>query len=539
MSENPMEWHSSGRPPPTAASNSTKTTTGQTPRTPQICRGNISGQKRCNRQWHTSWHQSSPAIATVEQNVSPHNLSTVGSGKKPPRSSVAPQSSDILCAKLPSSRESSTPKARAATTRSRAPEPPPHPPRRTGYHRSKETASPSSILPAADQEALPRADPARAPAPVPASPVSAPAIARRACKTGTPRQRKATPARAAPSRPYTHSPAKSSPSSTLCALYAFFSVTSVLSFFPLFPRLSTLNFQLLTAVFPSSVITFPRSFTTPFNAPVGIRIISSNNPVIAVKNSSMLSSRSRVYASPRASDFTSCTHSASTFSVGSISRRFRSSETIRKISHTSLIDSKWSRRSPSTCTTRTIRQPCSSRRLVLTFERATASVVEISSAGTGRGDKNSSACTCATVRLIPHRVPISPQCKMNFCATGVSPLLVGSLIFAFPCLASFLPILSHLLFQLIQKLQFIPLPVKLFLPLGVRPPRCRFFRLNRAPPGDSPLHSNSGNNSIPRASVASTLTLNPGCPMVLRKESGSRKLPPTLNDFRFGGIPCH
>src|SRR5712692_5170705 len=61
-----------------------------------------------------------------------------------------------------------------------------------------------------------------------------------------------------------------------------------------FPKLLTLNCQLLTAFFPSSVITFPRSFTTPLSAPVGIRIISSNNPVIAVKNSSMLSSRSRV-----------------------------------------------------------------------------------------------------------------------------------------------------------------------------------------------------------------------------------------------------
>src|SRR5882672_5169613 len=60
------------------------------------------------------------------------------------------------------------------------------------------------------------------------------------------------------------------------------------------------------------------------------------------------------------------------------------------------MDSKWSRRSPSTCTTRTIRHPCSSRKLVLTFERATASVAEISSAGTGRGERNSSACTCAT-----------------------------------------------------------------------------------------------------------------------------------------------
>src|SRR5467141_2867927 len=209
------------------------------------------------------------------------------------------------------------------------------------------------------------------------------------------------------------------------SLFSASSANSVLSALNLLRLFSeAFNFQPVAAFFPSSVITLPRRFTTPFNAPVGMRIISSNNPVIAVKNSSMLSIRSRVYASPRGSAFTSCTHSASTCSVGSISRRLRSSETIRKISHTSLMDSKWSRRSPSTCTTRTIRQPCSSRRLVLTFERATASVAEISSAGTGRGDRNSSACTCATVRLIPHRVPISPQCKMNFCATGVKAFCV-------------------------------------------------------------------------------------------------------------------
>src|SRR4029077_5636010 len=44
------------------------------------------------------------------------------------------------------------------------------------------------------------------------------------------------------------------------------------------------SFPLLYPAFffsaPSSVITFPRSFTTPFSAPVGIRRISSNNPVI-------------------------------------------------------------------------------------------------------------------------------------------------------------------------------------------------------------------------------------------------------------------
>src|SRR6266478_3666547 len=250
-------------------------------------------------------------------------------------------------------------------------------------------------------------------------------------------------------------------SSLLCALHVLCDLC--VKSLPFFPKLSTLNCQLLTAFFPSKVITFPRSFTTPLSAPVGIRIISSNNPVIAVKNSSMLSSRSRVYASPCGLDLTSRTHSASTLNVGSISRRFRSSETIRKISHTSLIDSKWSRRSPSTCTTRTIRHPCSSRRLVLTFERATASVVEISSAGSGFGARNSSACTCATVRLIPHRVPISPQCKTNFCATGVSVYCVVCVLIALPPVVSFLPFSSCPLFLLLQNIQYCPPAVKVFL----------------------------------------------------------------------------
>src|SRR5882724_2832181 len=185
---------------------------------------------------------------------------------------------------------------------------------------------------------------------------------------------------------------------------------------------------------PNNVTTFPRNLPIPFNAGVGIRITSSNNPLITVKNSSMDSNRSRVYASPAGFPFNSATHSPITRSVGSISRRFRSSLTIRKISQTSLIDSKCSRRSPSTCTIRTIPHPCNSRKLVLTFDRATASVVEISSAGIGFGDKKSNACTCATVRLIPHRVPISPQCKINFCATTLSP--------AWPAFTASLPLIS-------------------------------------------------------------------------------------------------
>src|SRR5260370_16980304 len=73
-------------------------------------------------------------------------------------------------------------------------------------------------------------------------------------------------------------------------------------------------------------------------------------------------------------------------------------------------------------------QPCSRRRLGLTFETATASVLDISSAGTGRGDRNRSAGHCVTVGLMPQRVPISPQWRMNFWATGVSGVFVLSLI---------------------------------------------------------------------------------------------------------------
>ncbi len=48
------------------------------------------------------------------------------------------------------------------------------------------------------------------------------------------------------------------------------------------------------APLPSRVMTLPRNFATPFSAPDGIRITSSNMPLITVRNSSMLSSLSRV-----------------------------------------------------------------------------------------------------------------------------------------------------------------------------------------------------------------------------------------------------
>src|ERR1700683_5036445 len=65
-------------------------------------------------------------------------------------------------------------------------------------------------------------------------------------------------------------------------------------------------------------------------------------------------------------------------------------------------------------------QVCNSLRLVLKFERATDKVREISSAFSGLGETNNSACTWATVRLIPQRVPISPQCRMYFLVSDVS-----------------------------------------------------------------------------------------------------------------------
>src|SRR5882762_5160368 len=92
----------------------------------------------------------------------------------------------------------------------------------------------------------------------------------------------------------------------------------------------------------------------------------------------------------------------------------------RNISYRSFMDSKCWRRSPKTDTLRTIRQPCNSRRLVLTLDRATDRVRAISSAAMGWEERNRRAWTWATVRLIPQRVPISPQWRMNFWAAGES-----------------------------------------------------------------------------------------------------------------------
>src|SRR6266576_2319071 len=95
----------------------------------------------------------------------------------------------------------------------------------------------------------------------------APANARSSCRTCSPRQRRASLARAAPFRPCIHSPGK--------------------SFF-------LLSEHAHPAFLPSMVTTLPRNFSTPFSAAAGMRITSSNNPVIAVRNSSMSVKRSLV-----------------------------------------------------------------------------------------------------------------------------------------------------------------------------------------------------------------------------------------------------
>jgi len=50
---------------------------------------------------------------------------------------------------------------------------------------------------------------------------------------------------------------------------------------------------------------------------------------------------------------------------------------------------------------------------------------------------------------------------MNFCATGVNEFFVGTLIFAFPRLASFLRF-RYIVISLLQNIQSFPLLVKPF-----------------------------------------------------------------------------
>jgi hypothetical protein len=59
---------------------------------------------------------------------------------------------------------------------------------------------------------------------------------------------------------------------------------------------------------------------------------------------------------------------------------------------------------------------------------------------------------------------------MNFWATGVKLFFAGTLIFAFPSLATFLPHSSCQLFLWLQNIQLFPLLVKPFLPRPARAP---------------------------------------------------------------------
>src|SRR5213075_3204174 len=165
---------------------------------------------RCHRQRHTSCDRSPPATATSQQDGSPQYLLTAQSDKKPRRNSSAPRSIDILCAEFPSSPESSKSITAAGPTKSHAPVQLPRPPRRSGFRRSERTAFLASVHRATIPAMPPRVDPATAPTPSRVARELAPATLRFACRTGTPRQKTAIPARADPSRRCTHSPAKSS-----------------------------------------------------------------------------------------------------------------------------------------------------------------------------------------------------------------------------------------------------------------------------------------------------------------------------------------
>src|SRR5258708_37061930 len=129
--------------------------------------------------------------------------------------------------------------------------------------------------------------------------------------------------------------------------------------------------------------------------------------------------------------------------VGSSSRRLRSSTMTRKSCVMSWIASKWSRRSPSTWATRIKPHDCSSLRLLLTLERATPSASAMSSAGSGRSERERSACICATGRFTPQREPISPQCRTTRSTTGAIAIAA-----------------PYISFLALQKLRFFGPPVK-------------------------------------------------------------------------------
>src|SRR5712664_4179754 len=129
--------------------------------------------------------------------------------KKPRHNCDSRQPTGILCAEPPSSQEFAIPITMGAPTKFREPTLRLHPHRQTDFHRSAEISFQKAILPATFLAALQHGDPAMAPVRFRAVPESAQASARSACRTCTPRQKTTTLARAAPSRPCIHSPAKS------------------------------------------------------------------------------------------------------------------------------------------------------------------------------------------------------------------------------------------------------------------------------------------------------------------------------------------
>jgi len=111
---NPDKWHSRAHPVQAAASSSTRTTSAQTPRRPQLCREDISGQTPRNLQWHRICDRSFPATATSRQNGSPQNLLTARRRKKPPRNFVSRRSSDTFAKNFHHSGDFRDPQQRTA-----------------------------------------------------------------------------------------------------------------------------------------------------------------------------------------------------------------------------------------------------------------------------------------------------------------------------------------------------------------------------------------------------------------------------------------
>src|SRR5260370_9438183 len=129
--------------------------------------------------------------------------------KKPRHNCDSRQPTGILCAEPPSSQEFAIPITMGAPTKFRAPTLRLQPHRRIDFHRLAEISFRTAILLATIPTVRAHADPAMAPAQFRAVPQPPPATARFWCRTCTPRQKTTILARAAPSHPCTHLPAKS------------------------------------------------------------------------------------------------------------------------------------------------------------------------------------------------------------------------------------------------------------------------------------------------------------------------------------------